>query len=382
MKEKNRDVSSGQPWYSPSAANEGKLSVKLERVIGVLAPERSGLLAGLMRVANGLTALLLSLTAGIFGTVALTSARIHDNAPGLQAVLLGISVAASILSLFFLFRQMGTTAKKVASDHKGTPAFQLGLQVVKGEATVREHRRSLPAPELALLQFVNQVRAYAAEKSYQKSKNQKPQEKVPGLPEPVDLLKRRWNDVTDSLNEFEIYLAGDPRAMIDKLIARYPSTQMDVSKIFRDVAESFDTAWRSKGINIESAIVTPLKASTSEPILRRILVGPWRANAYFARRGNGVVFSAQSQGGAVEARWECEGMNVPEEFLKLAQDPSLSVNERIERGMEQLAPDPQSSNTLFALISLITWIDLAQALNLDYSFKNTSEGLVTTLKLL
>lgn len=382
MKEKNRNVSSGQPWYSPTGTDEGKLSVKLERVIGVLAPEKSGLLAGLMRIANGLTALLLSLTAGAFGAIGAGFSHTQGVAPGIQAVVFGIAAAAGFLSLFFLFRQMGTTAKKVACDRQSTPAFQLGLQVVKGEATAREHRRSLPAPELALIQFVNQVRAYAAEKSYQKNKTPKPQDKVPGLPEPVDLLKRRWNDVTDSLNEFEIYLAGDPRAMIDKLIARYPSTQMDVSKIFRDVAESFDTAWRRKGINIESAIVTPLKVNTSEPILRRILVGPWRASAYFARRGNGVVFSAQSQGGAVVARWECEGMSIPEEFLQLAQDASLSVNERIERGMKQLAPDPQSSNTLFALISLITWIDLAQALNLDYSFKNTSEGLVTTLRLL
>jgi hypothetical protein len=278
-------------------------------------------------------------------------------------------------------------ANLTAASSQGRPLprrrkFQLGWQALTGQLSGADTRKSLPAPEMVLQQFVHQVKAYAAEKSYQKAKNPPASDRRVQLgPEPVDLLRRRWNEVLDSLNEFEIYLAGDQRAMIETLVARHPSTLLDVSQIFREVAESFDTSWRRKGINIESAIVTPLKATTSEPILRRILVGPWRTCAYLARRGNGVVFSAQSQSGKVVARWECEGLSVPEDFQQIALDNTRSVNERIEAGMELMGVDPQNGNTLFALVSLVTWIDLAKATNTQFSFKNTNDGFVISLEL-
>jgi hypothetical protein len=228
------------------------------------------------------------------------------------------------------------------------------------------------------------VRAYATEKSYQKTRAElgaTGSVNSPLVAEPVDLLKRRWNEVLDSLNEFEIYLANDPQGLIEKLLTKTPNQSLDVSQIFRDVAESFDTTWRRKGINIESAIVTPLKAHTNEAVLRRLLVGPWRASAYFARRGGGVVFSAKSVEGKVVARWDCDGLMMKEDYVKIAMNSELPVNDRIEKGLQMLAPDPHSPNTLHALVSFITWIDLAKAAKADFQFKHTNDGFVIELRL-
>ena len=57
------------------------------------------------------------------------------------------------------------------------------------------------------------------------------------------------------------------------------------------------------------------------------------------------------------------------------------MNERIERGLTVLAPDPNSPNTLHALISFITWIDLAQTVGADFAFKHTNDGFVIELRL-
>ena len=59
----------------------------------------------------------------------------------------------------------------------------------------------------------------------------------------------------------------------------------------------------------------------------------------------------------------------------------LDVNERIEKGMEIIALDPNSPNTLFALISFVTWIDLANVSGCDYEVKQGSEGLIIELRL-
>jgi hypothetical protein len=406
MKGKHENVGARQPWYSPNQPDRSVLVKKIEdaaRSARDLTDARTGWFSGLLRVLDGLTAL----GAGMVAGVLYCGAVLYQGPESVRLLCGGLAILSTGIAIFFLLRQIGQVFRALTpvapsqqTGHGGgalatasggqasqpdweSPSLAvLGLQVLRGSILPTDARKTLPAPEMVLHQFVLQVKAYANERSYQKTKNlQTTEKRYPGSPEPVDLLKRRWNEVLDSLNEFEIYLAGDQRSMIDKLVARHPSTLLDVSQIFREVAESFDTTWRRKGINIESAIVTPLKATTSEPILRRILVGPWRTSAYLARRGNGVVFSAQSQDGKVVARWECEGVSVPEEYLAIALDQSRTVNERIEIGMEQLSGDSQNSNVLFALVSLITWIDLATACETKFEFKNTNDGFVISLQL-
>jgi len=263
--------------------------------------------------------------------------------------------------------------------------FEMAFSLMKGEIRAQEPRKGIPAPELALHQFVSQVRAYATEKSFQKMKTSDGGGSGTGSShtmESADLLKRRWNEVQDSLNEFEVYLANDPKGMIEKLITKQPLQLIDVSQVFREVAENFDTAWRKKGINIEAAIVTPLRATTHEALLRRLLVGPWRYCAYFARRGNSVLFSAKSEEGKVVARWECEGLSIPPEYLEYVQDDTIAVNERIEKGLNILTQDPiQTPNVLHALVSFVIWVDLANLAQISYEFKNNNNGFVVEVKL-
>ena len=73
---------------------------------------------------------------------------------------------------------------------------------------------------------------------------------------------------------------------------------------------------------------------------------------------------------------------IPDDYLQVANDSSTGVNERIEKGLIALAPDPSNSpNTLYALISLITWIDLAHACESEFEFKNNNNGFVIELRL-
>lgn len=288
-----------------------------------------------------------------------------------------------LLAAFLLIYQIGSICSFLALKKEDISFFHLGVKYLRREITQEEPRKGIPAPEIALYQFVQQVRAYAMEKSYLKQmqeKNIQPNQNLAGI-EPGAILKRRWNDVFDSLNEFEIYLANDPKGIIEKLIAKSPTQSMDVSQIFRDVAETFDNTWRRKGINIEQAIVTPLKANTNEALLRRLLVGPWRTCVYFARRGNGVIFSAKNVNGKITAHWESDGVAFPQEFFQIATNMELSVNERIQREMELIAPDPNSPNTLFALISFITWLDLVHAASGDYTIKQGSSGFIIELRI-
>jgi hypothetical protein len=148
------------------------------------------------------------------------------------------------------------------------------------------------------------------------------------------------------------------------------------------VADTFDTTWRRKGINIESAIVSPLKATANEALLRRLLVGPWRASAYFARRGTGVMFAAKAQGNQVFATWETNGLCIPEAYLNVALNTELSLNDRLERGMVTLSNDPASSSSTFlALLSFLSWIDLAKASGANFELKNANEGFQIILRL-
>lgn len=288
-----------------------------------------------------------------------------------------------VLSVFLLLHQIGIICHFLLLKKEEAPFFHLGIKYLRHEIIQEEPRKGIPAPEIALHQFVQQVRAYAMEKSYLKQmqeKNIPANQNLAGI-EPGAILKRRWNDVFDSLNEFEIYLANDPKGIIERLIAKSPTQNMDVSQIFRDVAETFDNTWRRKGINIEQAIVTPLRANTNEALLRRLLVGPWRTCVYFAKRGNGVIFSAKSVNGKVTAHWESDGVTFPQEFFQIATNKELSVNERIQQEMALIAPDPNSPNTLFALISFITWIDLVHAAGADHTIKQGNSGFIIELRI-
>lgn len=291
-----------------------------------------------------------------------------------------------LISFLLVLRFLGSELSRLLPLHSGDSAFAVAMIWMRGGLKVDEGRRGPPAPELALSQFVSQVRAYATEKSFQNVKPLADRSPVEAggaaVSESANLLKRRWNEVVDSLDEFEIYLANDPQGMISKLVSKNPPKQLDAAVVFREVADSFDTTWRRKGINIESAIVTPLKATAQEGLLRRLLVGPWRASAYFARRGASVVFSAKSVQGRVVARWEVDGLSIPDDYLALATNSTTAVNERIEKGLQAMAPEPANSpNTLYALISLITWIDLAHACETEFEFKNNNNGFVIEIRL-
>ena len=298
-------------------------------------------------------------------------------------VLWSLSIVCAVLGCLCLLHQIGSVCSYFAPKYNDNSRITVALKFLQGEIQREEPRTGIPAPEMALYQFVQQVRSYATEKSFLKQKNDKNTPTFSQNPASDNniILKRRWNDVMDSLNEFEIYLANDPTGIIEKLVAKSPLQNTDVSQIFRDVAETFDTTWRRKGIQIEQAIVTPLKANTNEALLRRLLVGPWRSCVYFARRGNEVIFTAKSNNGKIIAHWECEGVVYPEEFFHVVGDSSLSVNERIEKGMVVVGSDPGSPNMLFALISFVTWIDLANASGSDYTIKQGSEGLIIELRI-
>ncbi|MGY3804050.1 hypothetical protein ACWNT8_08320 [Pigmentibacter ruber] len=319
-----------------------------------------------------------AISSGVFITLAIFEKSILSN----TTIFIVCALALFFVSIGLMILLIGFVCANILKNNS-INKFSYAVQFLKGQLHIEEPRKGIPAPEMALYQFIQQVRAYAMEKSFLKQKQDRQQDAFIGLNgvDPNSLLKRRWNDVVDSLNEFEIYLANDPKGMIEKLVVKSPPQNMDVSQIFRDVAETFDTTWRRKGINIEHAIVTPLKANTNEALLRRLLVGPWRSCVYFARRGNGVVFSAKSIDGKIITRWECEGMAFPEEFFALVKNNELDVNDRIEKGMAMIALDPNSPNTLFALISFVTWIDLVHVAQCDYEIKQGSEGLIIELRL-
>lgn len=371
-----------EPWYAPTGKKKGS-GASFSRVSSNEEQPSVGVVVTLLRSLFKLKFIILALSISALscyiGFRLTLGGHGLASAAGLAFVFIG-QFCALIALLYFL----GSELSKVAPEGQGTSATSSLLQWLQGKFRADEGRKGPPAPELALLQFVSQVRSYATEKSFQNVKPsvEKTHDPASRFSESANLLKRRWNEVVDSLDEFEIYLANDPQGMINKLVSKNPPKQLDAAVVFREVADSFDTTWRRKGINIESAIVTPLRATVHEGLLRRLLVGPWRASAYFARRGASVVFSAKSVSGRVIARWEVDGLSIPDDFLLVARDSSLPVNERIEKGLIVLASDPtHSPNTLYALISLVTWIDLAHACESEFEFKNNNNGFVIELRL-
>ncbi|MEY2986666.1 MAG: hypothetical protein RJB13_187 [Pseudomonadota bacterium] len=371
-----------EPWYAPSGKKKGSPASYSTTAHGDEQPSVGmflTVLRSIFKLKFIIFALLLSVLSCYVGFRLTVGGHGLASATGFVCIFAG-QFFALLLLLYFL----GVELAKVAPVGQSGSATAALLQWFQGQFRADEGRKGPPAPELALLQFVSQVRSYATEKSFQnvRPSADKPLDPASRFSESANLLKRRWNEVVDSLDEFEIYLANDPQGMITKLVSKNPPKQLDAAVVFREVADSFDTTWRRKGINIESAIVTPLRATVHEGLLRRLLVGPWRASAYFARRGSSVVFSAKSVSGRVIARWEVDGLSIPDEFLLFATDSTLSVNERIERGLIVLASDPtQSPNTLYALISLVTWIDLADACESEFEFKNNNNGFVIELRL-
>lgn len=376
------DTNGQEPWYAPSAKKKSSMVSNPTASVGDGQPALgifSLVVRSLFKLKYFILALLISVLFSYVGF------RLTIGGHGLASITgFGFVILGQLCALFVLLLFLGAELAKLQTDGQVRTATSAVLLWLQGKLQADDGRKGPPAPELALLQFVTQVRSYATEKSFQnvRPSSDRPNDPASRFSESANLLKRRWNEVVDSLDEFEIYLANDPQGMISKLVSKNPPKQLDAAVVFREVAESFDTTWRRKGINIESAIVTPLRATVHEGLLRRLLVGPWRASAYFARRGSSVVFSAKSVNGRVIARWEVDGMSIPDDFLAVAQDSSLTVNERIERGLTALASDPaHSPNTLYALISLVTWIDLALACDSDFEFKNNNNGFVTELRL-
>lgn len=368
-----------EPWYAP--AGKKKPAAQTTLVAPEQAPRSVHFLLSFLAQMLRLRVIIFS--GALIAVAAFLAARLmHNGSPAIVAAI--VILAGFVSALLVILRFLGTELRQVLPLHANDSPFAVAMIWLRGRLKLEEVRRGPPAPELALNQFVAQVRAYASEKSFQNVRpyGDRGGAENGGPSEAAHLLKRRWNEVVDSLDEFEIYLANDPQGMINKLVSKNPPKQLDAAVVFREVADTFDTTWRRKGINIESAIVTPLKANAQEGLLRRLLVGPWRASAYFARRGSSVVFSAKSVQGRVVARWEVDGLSIPEDYLLVAKDSSIAVNERIEKGLVALAPDPANSpNTLYALISLITWIDLAHACETDFEFKNNNSGFVIEIRL-
>lgn len=376
-------MNENEPWYAPAGKKKVTSSAAVSGVPDDLNPSFLGVLIALFWQIFRLRGIFFA-----FFLIAVGHAvcfRILQPQSGVSAAVgylaLGIGY---LLSFVVLLQFLGQQLLPLLPLHKGDAPLQVALSWIRGRLKREETRRGPPAPELALAQFVSQVRSYATEKSFQNVKPHVERHAEGGATstEAAPLLKRRWNEVVDSLDEFELFLANDPQGIIGKLVSKNPPKLLDAAVVFRDVAESFDTTWRRKGINIESAIVTPLKATAHEGLLRRLLVGPWRASAYFARRGASVVFSAKSVQGRVIARWEVDGLSIPEEYLEVANNSAIPVNERIEKGLQTLSPDASHSpNTLYALISLVTWIDLAHACDSEFEFKNNNSGFVIELRL-
>jgi hypothetical protein len=130
------------------------------------------------------------------------------------------SILFLILCFATLLYQIGSICSHFSESNTEDSNISLGLKYLQGLVEREEHRKGIPAPEMALYQFVQQVRAYAIEKSFLKQKHDKNAGSYPHFQnnDPNIILKRRWNDVMDSLNEFEIYLANDPNGIIEKLI--------------------------------------------------------------------------------------------------------------------------------------------------------------------
>lgn len=379
----NHQHNSPQPWYvKKKIPHQEQIAVnKYGKRVHV-----SHMSTKLYKVKRFCVQIFPSVLAFLFLSAAFVSfvfSYIHVKNSSFNILFIFSGILFIVFSIVSTLYQIGSVCSYFSKDSREESFLSLAIKFLQGQVLKEEARTGIPAPEMALYQFVQQVRSYATEKSFLKQKQDKNAGAYPHLQssDPSVIIKRRWNDVMDSLNEFEIYLANDPTGIIEKLIAKSPLQMTDVSQIFRDVAETFDTTWRRKGINIEQAIVTPLKANTNEALLRRLLVGPWRSCVYFAKRGNEVIFTAKSNNGKIIAHWECEGVVYPEEFFDVVRNSALTVNERIEKGMTIVGSDPSSPNMLFALISFVTWLDLANASSTDYSIKQGSEGLIIELRI-
>lgn len=365
------------PWYAAPKKEDPKFIKNLEKLyqkwLSTPTPASRNLNAPAF-----FAGVLISAVGGF-----LTAFAFWPNAYAITKVLaVAFGLTTTGIGVWAILHAFGSAAKPLLKVLAAQPAAITGYLFLKSDHKPSEPRSSVPAPELALQSFTQQVRAYAHEVNYVRGREQRGETNKIPAGEATDLMKRRWNEVVDSLNEFEIYLANAPSAVIENLVQKSPTQHMDVSQVFREVAEAFDTTWRRKGINIESAIVSPLKATANEALLRRILVGPWRSSAYFARRGTGVVFSAKASGSTVIATWETNGLCMPEAFLATALNTSISLNERLELGMAALCIEPASSSSTFlGLLSFLTWVDLAKACQTEFELKNGNEGFQIILRL-
>ena len=357
------------PWYVRRTKSSIESQIRPDYFdLDILTRNLKSFRLLISRFSFGLSSLILSILGGVFLSLCFTQDEL-----GFDIAFSSVGILLVFISLVLLIVQIGQVCKNNYEHYRHELPFQLGLLYARGAIKAIPQLRAVPAPELALQHFVNQVKAYALEKSFQKSKISSPETQKNSLSADC-LLKRRWNDVADSLAELEAYLSQGNPTILQTLVERQ-SVLMDVSPIFRDVAETFDSTWRRRGINIEAAVVSPLKMKANDVVLRRMLVGPWRACAYLARKGSSLIFSAKAEKGLITVRWDCDGFYLPTELLSTLLNSSLELNERIEIGLQSLAEKQTSSaHLLFALISFTTWADLMNMIKIRYKVAQTVEG--------
>jgi len=307
----------------------------------------------------------------------------NPSLSGLQVLLfIFITLILFVLSITFMLIQIGSVCLFFLDKPKHISKYALGYLYLTSKFEKPTSQKGFFATDLILKQFVHQVRLYSLEKNYfmQKMSQQNSNECINHNSQTdTTHLRRRWADVQDTLDEFDIYLSQNIQDKIDNIMTKYSMQNLDVSKNFQEIAELFESTWRPKGINIEHAIVMPLKATTNEKLLTRLLVGPWRAAAYFAPKGGVVTFSAKNENNMITARWACLGLAFCSQFYDTIQNKKLSINERTVSGMKYISNQPQNSNILLGLISLIIWNDLASASGVNFQVKQENDGMIITL---
>lgn len=300
-----------------------------------------------------------------------------SEASGFKTLILFFGVLLIIaFVIYLLVAQIGSVCANFAENPKNLNKYALGYAYLTSQIKKSKPRTHKVAAELILKQFVQQVRLYSLEKNYYLQKNLVSEGTTN---QTKTLLQRRWQDVEDTLDEFDIYQSPSSEQRIESLISILTPQMQDVSEIFQNSAESFESSWRLKGINIEHAIVVPLKAHINAKILKRFLAGAWRASVYFVPKGGTVTFAAKYENNQIIARWACLGATFSPHFYETIQDTSLSINTRIEIGMTYVSNQPHNSNILFGLISLIILNDITIAAKTNFKMKQGNDGMILTL---
>ncbi len=320
----------------------------------------------------------LSIVFSSFASIILVK-LLQEDSLSLQVPVMLLGILMFVMgAIYLMLAQIGSVCVFFDDSTAKTPKYKVGYLYLVSQLAKSKPRINISAPELVLKQFVQQVRFYSLEKNYFL---QKQNLKTEDTPSSLSLLDRRWHDVQDTLDEFDVYLSQNSTARIEVLLSTLTPQTQDAAQLFQNIAETFEMTWRPKGITIEHAIVVPLKITLNEKLLKRLLAGAWRATVYFAPKGGTVTFSSKSENGKVYARWACLGVTFASDFYETVCNRNLSLNARIEIGMTYISNQPQNSTILFGLISLLIWHDLAIAANVNFNIKQDNDGMIATLVL-